>query len=438
MSGQVGMDHRVRIQPRVRAVLARLALAAVGLLPALGEGGTSGGPACGPLPAPADDARLVRVGPSRAHRLPEIVASAQPGTTILLEDGTYRIGRSSLAVRSDGITIRSRSGNRAAVILDGHRYETQTMISIQASRVTVADLTIRDVHHHAIHVSGGGHHVRLHNLHVLDARQQFIKVNPDTAGRLNDHGLLACSLLELTDAGRAYVERHPTPGFPCYTGGLVAHQAWQWVVRDNVFRNIYCSAGKGLAQHAVHFWKTSGATTVERNRVLNCARGIGFGLGPEGGHRGYPDLPPTESGPAGHLGGAIRNNVIWSNVGRRFDTGIGLEQASGVTVDHNTIFADAGFSSIDVRFSASDTLVRNNLYNIPMTIRDGGRPKTDRNGASATAEMFVDAAAGDLHLRGPIGGVVDGGLDLRREIPADLDGEPRDELPDIGADEYRG
>jgi hypothetical protein len=186
------------------------------------------------------------------------------------------------------------------------------------------------------------------------------------------------------------------------------------VVRDNLFRNIYCSRGKGLAQHA------------------------GFGLGPEGGLRKYPDLPAKGPEPIGHFGGVIRNNMIWSDIGTVFDTGIGLEQAAGVSVDHNTIFAAAGFSSIDVRYPASDTVVRNNLYNIRMTVRDGGRPRADRNVGEATADMFVDSTAGDLHLKGVVRGVVNGGLDLRREVPADIDGDLRDQDPDIGADEYRG
>ena len=41
----------------------------------------------------------------------------------------------------------------------------------------------------------------------------------------------------------------------------------------------------------VLFWKTSKDPVVERNVILNCARGIGFGLAPEGGHRKYQDMP---------------------------------------------------------------------------------------------------------------------------------------------------
>jgi len=87
---------------------------------------------------------------------------------------------------------------------------------------------------------------------------------------------------------------------------------------------------------------------------LNCARGIGFGLAPEGGHRKYQDMPaagPNEA--AGHIGGVIRGNVIIGDIGKFFDTGIGLEQAWNVAVEGNIVYSSGGtFSSIDSRFRA--------------------------------------------------------------------------------------
>jgi hypothetical protein len=393
------------------------------------------GSGCEPLQPPGGSEHILTVGPHQASRLAEIVSGARPGTTILLDDGTYRIGGQQLIFSRDRVTLRSRSGKRESVMLDGDHYRTRVMIGVEARHVTIADLSIRDVYYHPIHVRGGGDHVLLYNLHLIDGRQQFIKVNPGADDRMNDHGTLACSLLELTDAGRAYVQANPTPGFPCYTGGIVAHQAWQWVVRDNVFRGIYCE--RGLAQHAVHFWRTSRDIVVERNRIFNCARGIGFGLGPEGPHRQYPDSPLLAiTGQVAHLGGIIRNNTVWSNIGRSFDTGIGLEQAFGVKVYHNTIYASGGFSSIDVRFPNSNPLVKNNLSSIPMTVRDGGRPSAERNVQSATAQMFVDPARGDLHLAPDARRAIDQGVDLRGDVPFDIDGASRDAAPDIGAHEY--
>jgi len=389
---------------------------------------------CQPLTMPNGGMVLV-ARTTDAARLPDIVANARRGTTILLEDGVYRIGRQQLLFRQPNVSLRSKSGTRETVILDGDNYTTHTMISVQASHVTIADLTIQQVYLHPIHVSGGGDHVILHNLHIVDGRQQFIKVNPDTTGRMNDHGLLTCSLLELTDSGRLYIEANPTPGFRCYTGGIVAHKAQGWVVRDNTFRDIYCN--RGLAQHAVHFWKTSRDILVERNRIFDCARGIGFGLGPDGPERQYGDSPLAGvSGPVGHLGGMIRNNMVWSSLARSFDTGIGLEQAYGVKVYHNTIYATGGFSSIDVRFPNSNPLVANNLATIPMTVRDGGRPTRVSNLDSAAPSTFVDAAGKDLRLAPTAVHAIDRGQDLRTDVPFDIEHHARDHAPDLGAHEY--
>jgi hypothetical protein len=286
-------------------------------------------------------------------------------------------------------------------VLDGGAYQSGNVLAVEASHVTIADVTLRRANFHLIHVRGGGDHVRLHNLHLVDGREQLIKVNPSATGAQNDHGVLACSLLELTAAGRAHIEAHPTPGFDCYTGGLNVHQARGWVVRDNTFRAIYCPR-KGLALSAIHFWRTSRDTVVERNRIVNCARGIGFGLGVDRTRRNYADLPADATLDRGvqHLGGIIRNNVIWSDIGNRFDTGITLEQARGARVLHNTVYANAGFSAIDARFPLSDPIIRGNLANLRITGRHGARPVIDDNVVNASASFFVDPAVGNLRLAG--------------------------------------
>jgi hypothetical protein len=51
-----------------------------------------------------------------------------------------------------------------------------------------------------------------------------------------------------------------------------------------------------------------------------------------------------------------------------------------------------------------------------------------------TAE-FVDAQAGNLHLRRPVPGVVDA-AEPAPEVVRDVDGHQRDDRPDIGADEW--
>ena len=206
-------------------------------------------------------------------------------------------------------------------------------------------------------------------------------------------------------------------------------------MRDSVFRGIHCESGAG-APIAIHFWKTSRDTVVERNVIEDCARGSASGLGDGGPDRDYPDAPSQDvTGGVGHLGGVVRNNVIRSASGRRLDTGIGLEQALGARVYHNTVYADAGFSSIDTRFPNSTPHVANNLLTLPMTVRDGARPTLEQNLETAAAGFFVDPAGGDLRLAATADEAIGRGADLRPHVPDDFEGDPRKPAPDLGADE---
>jgi len=370
---------------------------------------------------------------STATELTNAINSAAADTTILLNDGTYNVR--DLQLDTSGLTLRSVSGNRDTVILDGE-YQGGSILNVRADHVTIADLTIKRSWYHPIHVGGGGHYVKIYNVKIIDGKEQFIKVNPN-GGQHNDYGEVACSHLELTPVGRQYIHNNPTPGYPCYTGGLDLHQSWGWIVRDNTIKDIYCTNG-GLAEHAIHFWQTNRDSIVERNTIVNCARGIGFGLGSQGNDRIYPDDPLAGNGvdPAivDHIGGMIRNNFIFSDT-TEYDTGIGLEAAWNVTVAHNTIYGKAGNSwnsAIDTRFAASNPVLVNNLYYPKTTVRNSGTP-TEINNVLATAGMFIDMDNADLHLTQGAS-VIDQGTAGHATV--DNDGNLRDSQPDIGADEY--
>ena len=399
------------------------------MMPTLGFAGF-----CDPLPANPSDT-VINVTPSQAGQLPSIVYNAQSRTTILLEDGTYTV--SPLQFHTPNVTMRSKSGNRDSVILDGN-YSTGEIVYISADHVTIADLTIRRALYHPVHVVSGGHYAMLYNLHIIDGKEQFVKVNPDGNGDYTDYGTLACSFLEMTDAGRTYLQAHPTSGFDCYTGGLDAHQSQGWTIRDNRIQNIYCTNG-GLAEHAIHLWNSCRDPIVERNVLINNARDIGFGLGSGGGQRVYPDNPLAGSGltPADvqHIGGTIRNNFIFANISEH-DTGIGLEQAWNVNVYHNTILSTQGGLGIDVRFAHSNPIVKNNLINPGISQRDSGAPRESAANVSASQSMFVNSSGGNLHLVSTATQAINKGVSLAGAVPADIDGETRDSQPDVGADEF--
>ncbi len=409
----------------------------------LGGAGTHEGAACAELPAPTGN--VIEVNVDQADELPGIVREAPAGTTILLADGTYRMTGGSEAERriqivSDGVTLRGASGDRDAVVIDGE-YETQEVITVVASDVTIAHLSVERAIDHLIHVTGAPDGdttgIVLHDLHLVDGGEQFVKINTSgaTPNTYTDDGTVSCSLFEMTDAGRPHVV--PDPG-GCYTGGIDGHQAQGWVVRDNAFVGIHCENGS-LAEHAIHFWTASRDTLVERNTIIDCARGIGFGLGDGGGADpdcDYAANPYPGVGYVGHYDGTIRNNVIAITPGFEFfDTGIELEQALGARVLNNTVIhPDTAFASISHRFANSVVTLENNLVRT-IRARDGSTATGNSNLEGASDALFADVAGHDLHLVSGATSAIDQGVVLP-DVSDDIDGEPRaDGKPDIGADE---
>jgi hypothetical protein len=208
-----------------------------------------------------------------------------------------------------------------------------------------------------------------------------------------------------------------------YIGGIDGHQCKNWTVRNNVFKNI-SSPGGDVAEHAVHFWSNSQDTLVENNLIINCDRGIGFGLGSRG-----------------HIRGTIRNNMIYhSSTDYGFaDVAIGLENAANALVYNNTIYMENTYpNAVEYRFSGtSGGIIKNNLCNKAITSRDGGSTDASHNITNAQAGWFVNVSGGDLHLASRVSQVVDRGVSISG-LTGDYDGDSRPQGSgiDIGADEY--
>ncbi len=391
---------------------------------------------CQPLDPPTGS--IISV--STVTQLQNAVNTATSGDTILIADGVYNLNGAYLRIDTPNVTLRSASGNREAVVLDGN-YITTEIIQAVASNITIADLTLREAYNHPIHVmttnAGDTLNTIIYNVHIIDPGEQAIKINPAAADTYPDDGLIACSHIELTDAGRPHIRNN------CYTGGIDAHQAADWVVRDNLIEGFWCD--NGLSEHGVHFWRGCRDTQVERNVLNNNARGVGFGLVTSGEARTFSDnpCPAAGGGYVDHYDGIVRNNFVFANDAALFgseygfDCGICLWQACGAKAFNNTVVStQAPFSSIEWRFDHADVEIMNNL--VSHNLRDrGGTAVISNNIQNATLSLFVDGTNGDLHLVDTAVSAIDQASVLS-EVMDDIDGDGRytDTAPDIGADEF--
>jgi hypothetical protein len=336
---------------------------------------------------------------------------------ILLRDGTYVVPQ-TLGFRQPGITIRSLSGVRESVSIfgPGMNGNVRVLLLVMASGFTARDLTLGRVNAHAVQVQGEQNvsDVVLSNLRIQDTFEQMIKISYlASSPNRSRNGVLENSLLEYT-AGVG-------PQF--YIGGIDGHFCKDWIVRGNTFRDIKSPSGS-LAEHAIHFWSESEGTVVENNWIVDCDRGIGFGLADRG-----------------HIGGVIRNNLIWHGAQTTpfADVGIGLENASGVDVINNTVVFDHAYpNAIEYRFTRTQGgRIANNLCNRAVRARDGGTATLQSNLATASLAWFVAPASGDLHLASAVAAVVDQGVAIAG-LDRDFDGDarPLGGAVDLGADEW--
>ena len=355
-------------------------------------------------------------------QLQSVLASANAtggSKTILLADGVYQLS-DTLYVNAPNITLASASGDRTRVVIQGDAMSASArvgnLIRVAASGFELRGITLQRSGWHLIQIVGEANadNAVIRNCVMRDAYQQMLKVTVDSAKPSvgADNGLVENCVFEYT-AGIG-------PQF--YIGGIDAHGARNWVVRNNTFRDI-ASPSTTVAEFAIHFWNNSADNLVEGNTIIDSDRGIGFGL---------------QSRP--NTGGIIRNNFIHHTAnGDRFsDVGIALEQSPGTAVYNNSVLLEHSFGwSIEYRFAAtSNVRIINNLANRPILSRDGGTGTVSSNMVTAARSVFRLQAPGDLHLATATPGIVDAGQAISG-LTTDIDGEsrPKGAAVDIGADE---
>jgi hypothetical protein len=336
------------------------------------------------LPRPAGTVVRVATEP----QLQAAVRALKSGTTILLAPGTYRLSN-LLQIRGSvkDVALRGDTRDRNRVVLRGPgmrnpNYGTTgygIMVS-NATDVLIANLSVGDVWFHPITLQGGDgcKRVHLYNVRLFDAGQQLLKSNPNGKGGGVDDCKVEYCVFEFTDTSRYN-----------YTEGMSVHTAANWVIRNNLFRNIRGPKADPLVGGCIDVWHGSRNTLVEGNVIVNCRMGIRLGF------------TKRTDGTHDHEGGIIRNNMIWRKQGAVAapDTGIMVGDSPGTKVLHNTVVLNGTYAGGAIEYRWCDqVLIANNLTDAMIWRREQAEGSLSGNLRTADRDIYVNAAAGNLHL----------------------------------------
>jgi hypothetical protein len=376
-----------------------------------------------PPPLPPASGRVVTV--TTETELQAAFGGLTSGTTILIAPGTYVLTR-TLYVKGPlaDVVIRGSTDRRDDVVLQGPGMTNPNYGAVEfgiwaggdVQRLTLANMTIRDVYFHPIIMNAGPQSPRLYNLHLINGGQQLLKTNPADNGSGIDNGVIEYSVFEYAPTSRDW-----------YANAIQVLAGQNWIIRNNLIKNIKAPGGQ-QAGPAMLAWFSASGTIVEGNTFLNCQREISIGL---------IDRTPND-----HTGGIVRNNFIYRDASvEDGDVAIAVFDSPGTKVLNNTVYIAGGTypNAIEYRFpDATNVQIANNLTNKVIAARDGATATVAGNYTSATSDMFVSAATGDLHLVSTAAAAIDHGSALP-DVPLDWDGTPRATgggTPDIGADEF--
>jgi PKD repeat protein len=377
----------------------------------------------GRLPVVGAQGSVVNV--STVAQLQSAVDSLASGTAIVIAPGVYRLTQ-ELRIRNGvtNVAIQGATSNRNDVVLLGSGMNTpgiNIVVKVEnAQDVAIANLSIGEAYYHPIQLQGeqGADRIRISNVRLFDAGQQFLKstVDPQNPDGVDDV-IVEYSVIEYTSIGPAHG----------YTQGIDVHHGANWLIHHNLFRNIHVPAtAQDRLRPAISMWSGSRDTVVHSNTFINCERGIIFGLGPQ---------PPYAHG---HSGGAIYNNFIYRTEPINADSGISVWDSPDTRVYHNTVIQNGTYpTAIEYRFTGTTGVeVINNLTDGAIIARDGAQGLVVSNYTQATPEFFANAGAADLHLSATATLAIDHGIAVP-SVTTDWDGEARPfgAAPDLGADE---
>ncbi len=372
-------------------------------------------------PMSYSDGPMVRVSDVRGFIA--ALERAAPGQTILLADGHYWMPH-YVEIRADNMTVRSESGCREKVIIDGARSRDGELLGVRAcSGVTIADLTIQNIKWNGFKINSETNvqELTIHNCIIHNIWQRGVKgvkVPPENRETVRPKQCRIQYCLFYNDRPKRLTDDRADIAKGNYIAGIDVMYAKDWVISDNVFVGIQGRTGEGRG--AVFLWFDTQGCVVERNIILDCDIGLQLGN------------PHRADGVEWHATQCIaRNNFIT----RAPEAGIVTAYTRDCRLIHNTIHdPDSRMNRLLRTVRANPGLfVANNLISGPGISLESDIDITFiDNPIRDITSAFVDPARGNLHLTRPVGA----GERLSDAI-RDIDGEKRGAKPDLGADERR-
>lgn len=412
------LSRLTRLLPAASLLWASLPLAAAGAEPPPKQSWHRAAP---PLPSPTG--QVIRV-----NNVEQLYQAAErqikPGGTILLADGVYQMPR-YFNLGTDRVTLRSASGNRDAVILDGANSRHGTLLAVTAcAGVTIADLTVRNVMHNGVQIQSYANtqQVTVRNCVLHNIWQRGVKGVKAKEHPPRDCVIEHCLFYndrpkqygdDTSDTSRSYGGN--------YLGGIDVMDAVGWQIRDNVFVNLQGRTREGRG--AIFVWFGSRDCVIERNVIVDCDAGILLG-----------NPQPPEPGTVHASDCVVRNNFIT----RTPEQAIFCAFTRDCRLLHNSIHDPENRRRRSIRAILGNpglTIANNLVHGSPPLLDNAEQIKQAGNLFRAAPPAFRDPAHGDLHLRLPTREVVDAGAPPFAPTE-DFDRQPRGEQPDIGADEY--
>jgi len=362
---------------------------------------------------------------SDVRELIRAINQAEPGQTILIQDGHYMMPH-YVQISADNATLRSASGQRERVIIDGAQSSHRELLGIRAcSGVTIADLTIQNIQCNGFKINSETNvqNLTIYNCIIHNIWQRGIKgVKVPKASReaIRPRNCRIQYCLFYNDRPKRLSDDPSDIAKGNYVAGIDVMFAKDWIISDNVFVGIQGRTYEGRG--AVFIWHDSQDCVIERNIIIDCDVGLQLGNPHRPSEIQYHCLRFT-----------ARNNFIT----RAPEAGIVTVYTRDCKLLSNTIHDPESKPRRLLRtvFANDGLLIANNLISGP-GIRNESESKITflNNLIKDFTNGFIDPAHGNLHLKSTAIEAIDKGL-ARAEIIEDLDKEPRGAKPDIGADE---